>query len=225
MKKVENNNPEVKEIKARYKKLRKNILLVLFVILVIYIVNLSIKTIKIQSLFKANLSETLGDNYKITRTDNGGSVINFKDGVKLQVNRDIAGTLSYDNKGYVINFETKEYWDVPLEVSVFTRKNMVVSNCMSLESEDVNSFFKMAKYIIWGRMKLGSEEINGKNCYTLSIDNNSMKMWFDKESKLIVKEGYSGNISEVEIEIGTVTNEDIKLPWELGFIKRESNNQ
>lgn len=224
MKKVENNNPEVKEIKARYKKLRKNILLVLFVILVIYLVSFSIKTLKIQGLFKANLSETLGENYKITRTDNGGSVIYFKDGVKLQVNRDIAGTLSYDNKGYVINFETKEYWDVPLEVSVFTRENMVVSNCMSLETEDVNSFFKMAKYIILGRMKFSSEEINGKECYTLSIDNNSMKMWFDKESKLIVKEGYSGNISEVEIEIGTVTDEDIKLPWELGFIKRESNN-
>lgn len=224
MKKVENNNPEVKEIKAKYTKLRKNILIILLVLLVIFLVSLSIKTLKIQSLFRANLSETLGDNYKMTRTDNGGSVIYFKDGIKLQRNREIAGTLSYEGKGYVINYETKEYWEIPLEVSIFTRENMVVSNCMSLKSEDVNSFFKMAWYVIYARMDLETENINGKECYTISADNSSMKIWFDKESKFIVREGYSGNIADITIELETVTDEDMKLPWELGFTKREYNN-
>lgn len=223
MKKVENKDPEVIEIKNKYKKIRNSILLVVLILLIIFFIALSVKTIKVQELLRANLTESYGNNYKMTRTDYGGAIIYFKDGNKLQRNGESAGTLSYDGKGYVLNFETKEYWDIPLEVGIFARENMVVSNCMALSGEEVNSFFKMISHVIYSGIKLGEENFNGVECYTISANNNSMKIWFDKETKYIIREGFSGNLSDVKIEPGIVKNEDIIIPWEQGFVKGKIN--
>lgn len=225
MKKVESNNPEVKAIKVKYKNLRKNILLILLVILVIFIVSLSVKTLKIQSLFRANLSETLGDNYKITRTGYTNGTKYIKDDIVLQNNKGISGVLSYKGKGYTIMYETKEYVELEFHIPSFTRENLMVSDFLSLSGDNVNSFFKMVYLVLLENVKLSEDVIDSKECYTVSGNNSETKLWFDKETDLLIKEEHSGTISNVKIEIGTVTDEDVKLPWDLGFTKTEYGNK
>ena len=219
MGKIENKDEEVVEIKNKYKKLRKRILIILLIIVFTFLVSLTIKTIKVQDLLKANLSSNLGNNYKIIRSGFGEGTKYVKDDIVLQKNGR-NGILSYDGKGYVILYELKEYQELELELQIFSDVNITIMDFLTLSENEVNSFIKMAEFVLLENVKLNEDKINDKECYTLSCNNSSVKIWFDKESKILVKEEYSGSTSLVNVEIGTVTDEDVKLPWQLGFSKK-----
>lgn len=215
----ENMESDVKKVKDKYKKLRNRVLIVLLLVLIIFLSNLIYKAIIVQDILEENLVYKLGDNYKIIKTGFTEETKFVKDNMILQKNKN-GGILTFEGKSYVLIYNTKEYEELDINLSILDSKDVTLMNYLTISEENIKLFPKMIWLVLSNNIKLKNETYNNTECITISVGD-STKLWFNKETKQVIKEAYSGQEFDIKIEKDTVTDEDVFLPWENGFTKRE----
>lgn len=222
MKKIENNNEEVVKIKNKYQKLRNSILLVVLVLLIIFVLRFLYTAKTMQEILKNNSSIDFDGNFKITTTGVSASERYYKDGKMYIKHNDNAGILFYDGVVYTVDHSRKQY--TKLENFMLNTTNVTLLNSIFIEDESINSFSKMMIMAWQNRAKVGSEDLNEKEYLTLEFKSFSQKYWINKETNLVERESNDGQITEIKFEQNVVNDEDIKLPWELGYTEIINQN-
>ena len=223
--KIKGSEEEVKIVKSKYKKMRLTILLILLFIILIYIGNLLITALQVQSILQNNVSVDLGNNYKLTRTFNGNTnTTYYKDGIYNCVFSDSTyGLYGKDNEIYDVMYETKEYQKLNSEYSFSLPYNVTLLNYLSVDKEFVASLKDIMLFVCQDNIKLHTEIINNQKYLVTEIKASGSKWWVNSDTYLVEKEDHQGQIVEQNVEKNVVTDEDIKAPWDLGFIEKSEN--
>lgn len=222
-----NYKEELNKVETKYKRLRKTVLIIILLILVIVLINISYKFIILRKTVDNNININVGSNYKLTRGSEKQIVTTYvKDGIIKAI---------YDNKDFehhklitlvegntfhqiIISEQDKTY-------SKFENENVVpVVNTVNLSSHFwATTDYKVTnisllKEILKGRIEIKNVEYNGKKCYKIIDD--TIYATVDKETFRILNDnGY-----DCKLEIGVVTDEDIKIPDLSEYEIRDVNN-
>ncbi len=224
--KIKGSEEEVKIIKSKYKKMRLTILLILLTILLFSIGNLLITALQVQNILQKNVAVDLGNNYKLTRTyDNRNTNITYyKDGIYHCVFSDHKyGLYRKDNEIYNVMYETKEYQKSDLEDLFVYPSYVNLLNYLSVSKEFVGSLKDIMLFVCQDNVKLHSEVINNQNYLVTEIKASGSKWWVNTNTYLVEKEEHQGHIVEQKVEKNVVTDDDIKAPWDLGFVEKKLN--
>ena len=222
---VKGSEEEVKIIKSKYKKMRLIILLILLFIVVVYVTSLLITALRVQNVLQNNVAVDLGNNYKFTRTYNGiSNATYYKDGICNYVFSDGKyGLYEKDNEIYQVMYETKEYQKINSENFLNISSTVSLLNYVAMDEEYVNSLKDMIVFVYQANVKFDTETINNQKYLVVEMKAFGEKLWVNADTYLVEKENMQGQVTEQKIEKNVVTDEDIKSPWDLGFIEKSEN--
>lgn len=219
MEKIENKKEDVVEIKKKYKKLRNCILIVVLILILLFLFRLLYTAKTMQDILINNSSIDFNGNYKITTTGVHSSERYYKDGKMYIKHSDFAGTLFYEDVLYIVDHTNKQY--NKMENFALNTNSISLMNYMVIDDETINSFSKMILMAWQSRAHIGHENLNGKEYLTLELKSFMQKFWINTETNLVEKESNDGQIVEIKLEENVVTDEDILLPWEMGYTERK----
>lgn len=222
---MENN--EKKQNNIALKKLFR-ILIIFFIIAMIFIWGFFVyKVIVVKKIMDNNVEVHLGNNYKIIKTEISKSgeerenVLYYKDGiVKYTGDNGKNVMIRNEESVYLYSTDHKNYYDVGKNDSVMLTYSEYANLTMNwfIAKEDVDSYFDVAKFVIMGRINLKNEIIDGKEYIAMNSFGDSSYLYVNKENYLCeICQGTSQ-----KVEIGTITDEDLKMPWELGYELKET---
>lgn len=222
---IKGSEEEVKKIKSSYKKLRRTILLILLFIVIVYMGNLLITALRVQNVLQNNVAVDLGNNYKFIRTFNGRTnVTYYKDGICNNVFSDGKyGLYKKDNEIYQVMYETKEYQKINSENFLNISSTVSLLNYVAMDKEYVDSLKDMIIFVYQANVKFDTETINSQKYLVIEMKAFGEKLWINADTYLVEKEDMQGQVTEQKIEKNVVTDEDIKAPWDLGFIEKSEN--
>lgn len=225
---VKNKGKE--ETKKNNKILKKVLTILLFVVILIVIVAIgmfSYKVIVVKKIMDNNVDVYLGNNYKIIKTFKDGNetkeeIIYYKDGIAKQSAANGKNCILRDeNSVYIYSMDEMKYYDLGNEtIGVNLNENYNLLMNVMLSKEDVDSISKIIKLITDYGFSVGKNEVDGKEYIVLSINDDAFDIYINKDTYIC--EMCQGETQKVEV--GTVTDEDMKRPWELGLTKGETNN-
>lgn len=69
---------------------------------------------------------------------------------------------------------------------------------------------KLFQLAFLNQAAVSSEEYNNQNCYVIKLKEETL--WVNKDSKKIVKDNYEKENIKIELQIGTVTEENMEIP-------------
>lgn len=218
---VKGSEEEVKMIKNKYQKMRLIIVIIPLLIILIYAGNLVITTLRLQKILQNNIGIDFGNNYKLTRNAYGSqSTTYYKDGMLNHVFSD--GKRRFygkDNQVYLVSDDTKEYQKMELDGFFETPSCLNLLNYFWIDEESVSSLKDMLILTYQAGVKFGSETIDNQKYITVELQAFSEKFWIHSDTNLIEKENMDGQMLEQKVEINVVTEEDVKAPWDLGYIE------
>ena len=204
------------------KKLLK-IFIIIFILTMIIIWGFFVyKVIVIKKVTDNNVEVHLGSNYKIIKTNkfNDGNVqeeiLYYKDGI-VKYTGSNGKNVAIRKGDYVYMYSTDQ--DVCYEIGPETAMlypseyaNLMMNWFIS--KEEVDSYIDIVKFILSTDVNLKAEVVDGKEYIVIEDSfNRSLDLYINKETYLC--EMCSDTTQKVEI--GTVTDEDMKMPWELGY--------
>lgn len=200
------------------KKLLK-ILIIVFILTMIIVWGFFVyKVVIIKKIMDNNVEVHLGNNYKIIKTDSSNveEVISYKDGI-MKYTGSNGKNVAIRNGDYAYVYSTDQ--DVCYEIgpNVAMLNPSEYANLMMnwfMSKEDVDSYLDIVKFILSADVNLRTEVVEGKEYIVIGDSCGSgLDLYVNKETYLC--EMCSGTTQRVEI--GTVTDEDMKMPWELGY--------
>lgn len=223
--KIKGSEEEVKMVKSKYKKMKLTILLILLFIILIYIGNLLITALQVQSILQNNVAVDLGNNYKLTLISNGSTnTTYYKDGIYNCIFSDSTyGLYRKDNEIYNVMYETREYQKINSEFSFNLPHNVTLLNYLSVDKEFVASLTNIMLFVFQDNIRLHTEIINNQKYLVTEMKAFGEKIWVNADTYLVEKEDHQGQIVEQKVEKNVVTDENIKAPWDLGFIEKTAN--
>ena len=223
-KKEEKQEKQEKTNSITLKKLLK-VFIIIFLITMIIIWGFFVyKVIVIKKVTDNNVEVHLGNNYKIIKTNkfNDGNIqeeiLYYKDGI-VKYTGSNGKNVAIRKGDYVYMYSTDQ--DICYEIGPETAMlypseyaNLMMNWFIS--KEDVDSYLDIAKFVLFGNVGVKTEVVDGKEYIRigdLKDQTMGMDLYINKETYLC--EMCSGSTQKVEI--GTVTDEDMKMPWELGY--------
>lgn len=217
--KIKNTDEEVKIVKSKYKKMRRIILLIILLIILAYVGNLVITTLRIQHVLQSNVGIDLGNNYKITRYDNGNiNTVYYKNGIFSNVFANGKyGMYKKNNEVFQVMYESKQYKKIDFGNFFDNSTSVNLLNYLGIEKEYLSSLKNMLVFVYQANVKFSSEVIDNQKYFVIEMKAFGEKLWVNADTYLIEKENMDGQIIEQKIEKNVVTDEDIKAPWDLGF--------
>lgn len=223
--KIKSSDEEVKIIKSKYKKMRLTIFLILLTMFLIYLGNLLITALQLQSILQNNVAVDLGNNYKLTTTYNRKiNTTYYKDGICSRVFSDNTYGLYYkDNEFYNVMYETKEYQKINSEYYPPLPYNVTLLNYLSVNKEFVASLKDIMLFVCQDNIKFHTEIINNQKYIVTEIKTSGTTWWVNADTYLVEKEDHQGQIVEQKVEENVVTDENVKAPWDLGFVEKNAN--
>lgn len=224
--KMKSSDEDVKIIKSKYKKMKLTILFILLFIILVYIGNLLITALQVQNILQNSVAVDLGNNYKLSTTDNGKTKTTYyKDGIYNCVFSDNTyGLYSKDNEIYDVIYESKEYQKINSEYfPTLPPNNVTLLNYLSVNKEFVTSLKDIILFVCQDNIKLHTETINNQKYIVTEIKASGTKWWVNADTYLVEKEDHQGQIVEQKVEKNVVTDENIKAPWDLGFVEKNVN--
>ena len=223
-------NKEKVETKMNHKVLKivlSILLIVAILILVIAVGMFSYKVIIVKKIVDNNVDVYLGNNYKIIKTFKDGNeikeeIIYYKDGIAKQSAANGKNCILRDeNSVYIYSMDEMKYYDLGNEtIGANLSENYNLLMNVMLSKEDVDSIGEIIKLITDYGFSVGKTEVDGKEYIVLSIEDDAFDIYLNKDTYIC--EMCQGETQKVEM--GTVTDEDMKRPWELGLTKGEINN-
>ena len=164
----------------------------------------------LSKIFDHNVEYDAGNNYKLISRNADGTTIElfYKDGI---------GYYNANNKGFIWEDSNSKYMIIPEDETylvldkssppIFADNKITIGAYFLTESgEKVNLF----KTIFFNNIDIHEEEYGEYQCYVILFE--GQKLWVDKETLFIIRNDYNGQSTEFNVEIGTVTESDIKLP-------------
>ncbi len=220
--KINGSEEEVRIIKSKYKKMRFIILLILLAILVFYIGNLFITALQVQNILQKNVAVDLGNNYKLTTTSDGYTNITYyKDGIYYYTfSNHKYGIYCKGNEIYEVLYGRKEYRKIDTENFLTNPSNVNLLTYVGMDKEFANSLKHVLVFVYQANVKLDMEIIHNQKYLVTELKAFGEKLWVNADTYLVEKENHQGHIIEQKVEKNVVTDEDIKAPWDLGFVEK-----
>ncbi len=190
--------------------MKRSLKIVLFFILIIILALLFylIRNIIIFNNFKNANNRILGNNYKVEEVEENGKrkiTYIFKDGIRIHQNDDRYLWFD-DNNRYLIIPDSQEYIIVPLNMpGPWFDNNVSVLNFLVSNTLCSSNAFSVI---------IGKEKIN--NVEYITIGNKNGKVYLDENYK-IKKELFNEIMYNYNIEVDTVTDEEVKMPDLINF--------
>lgn len=223
-------NKEVVMVKNKYKKMRRIILVILLAIILIYGGNLLITALRIQRIFINNVNIDLGNNYKYTVMNGNVQTITYhKDEITNVTYANGKTGLYTDGKEYYfLSYEEKEYTrrdEIKEFVSSSTDKMSLLNYWGTFEDDYIHSLKNMIVLTFQSNAKFSSEIIDGQKYEVIKMKGFGYTWWVNADNHFIEKENMQGQIVEQKIEKNIVTDEDVKAPWDMGFVLKTVENK
>lgn len=213
---VEENKKQNKQIDylKRYKRKMTILKSLIGIVVVCLVLFLGIKIYQwnlLSKIFDHNVEYDVGNNYKLISRNADGTTIELlhKDGIGYY-NANNKGIIWEDsNSKYMIINENKTYLALDKDTPPIglTDTNITISAYFLTESSDKAYLFKT---IFFNNIDIHEEEYGEHQCYVILFE--GQKLWVDKETLFIIRNDYNGQSTEFNVEIGTVTEDDIKPP-------------
>ena len=213
---IEENKKQNKQIDylKRYKRKMTMLKSLIGIVAVSLVIFLGIKIHQwnlISKIFDHNVEYDVGNNYKLISRSADGTIneLLYKDGI---------GCYNANNKGFIWEDSNSKYMIIPEDKTYLSldksappfgiaNTDITISSYFLTESgEKVNLF----KTIFFNNIDIHEEKYGEYQCYVILYE--GQKIWVDKETLFIIRNDYKGQSTEFKVEIGTVTEKDIKLP-------------
>ena len=219
-------NEEIKSLKKKYKKLKYSIIIPIVVIVFVILIKFTYNVYVIQNLLRNSVAVDFGDNYKTTTIsyqnskpeEQNKTVIYHKDGIvstKLQNGK--FGIVKTPEISYQLMYETKEYRKMEGGLIIGDTNTASLLNFFMIAENEVEDTMKVAQFIYQARIDVGIEKIDGIKYYVLKFIGFEEVFYVNSETYLVDKYSSNDNTFEIKIEKDVVTDEDIKLPQDMGF--------
>lgn len=181
----------------------------LLIIVLVFIGNVIYKWQVLSKIYDHNVNYEIGNNYKIIVTDektNNNTQSTYKDGIGIFKSTDDRYIWSKDNVMYLIFQDEKEYIKSSLNTTFMDSTIYIQSYGLI----DVENKFDLFRKIFTEGIKINTENYENHSCYVITSKNE--KLFIDKDTLFIIRDESKEKSRTIKIEIGTVTDEEVKLP-------------
>ena len=198
----------------RYK--RKMIILksVIGLVIIFILVFLGIKIYQwnlLSKIFDHNVEYEIGNNYKLISKNADGTITElfYKDGYCYY---------NVNNKGIIWEGPNSKYMIIPNDKTYLTLDKSTPPTGLADATITIGDYFltdssekvNLFKTILTNNIDIHEEQYGEHQCYVILFG--GQKLWIDKETLFIIRNDYNGQSTEFDIEIGTVTDDDVKMP-------------
>lgn len=213
----EDYKKEILRLRKKIKIVKTTLISLIIIFLVFFIGRFEYTYINLKKMLEHNVDYDIRNNYKRTVTVNGKqSVCYYKDGAYKVIhygNNSIMWVK--DNKGYIINTDSKIYYDyLPITLEKADYSKLYNLEYFMVSREDIN-FKNIASLILLENTKVGKEEYKNNRYITITIGES--KYWINPDTFFVEKEKNDWQITETTIETGNVTDKDIEIPDLTGY--------
>lgn len=217
---MEKEEKQINEKSFTLKKILK-VFIIIFILTMIIVWGFFIyKVIVVKKVMDNNVEVHLGSNYKIIKTDSSNieEVISYKDGIMKHTGSNGKNVVIRNGDyAYIYSTDQDVCYEIGPEVAmIFPTEYANLTMNWFISKDDVDSYLDIAKLVLFGNVGVKTEVVDGKEYIRvgdLKDQTIGMDLYINKETYLC--EMCSGSTQKVEI--GTVTDEDMKMPWELGY--------